>query len=95
MQSLLCKFVTLNYRLHELSLVVVYHYSSRCSMVTPLCTVVVWQPPANPNGVIQGNDIKFSSGGAITLSASLNFHVTPEAQRTANPPVQVYYTMGY
>ena len=46
-------------------------------MVTPLCTVVVWQPPANPNGVIQGNDIKFSSGGAITLSASLNFHVTP------------------
>ena len=62
-------------------------------MVTPLCTVVVWQPPTTPNGEIQGYDIRFSSGAEMSLSASLNFHVTTEAQRTANPPVQVYYTV--
>ena len=63
-------------------------------MVIPLCTVIVWQPPTTPNGVIQGYDIRFASGVVMSLSASSNFHVTTEAQRTANPPVQVYYTVG-
>ena len=62
-------------------------------IVTPLCAVVVWQPPITPNGVIQGYQIRFSSGAEMSLSASLNFHVTTEAQRTTNPSVQVYYTV--
>ena len=35
--------------------------------VRGLCTVVVWQPPEQPNGVITGYDIRFFRGSTSGL----------------------------
>lgn len=60
--------------------------------VQRLCTTVVWQAPASPNGVITDYDIRFSSQGSddtVRLAADVNFFVTEDEQQEDGVTVQV------
>ena len=49
--------------------------------MTNLCSVVIWQPPAN--GIIQGYEIEI--GGQTVSQAETNFQfITTESQQEAN-----------
>ena len=59
-------------------------------MVTALCSVVVWQAPAMPNGVITRYDVDL--GGVVTpLPADRFFIETSEEQQNSNVAARVCY----
>ncbi len=51
--------------------------------------MVVWQPPANPNGIITGYQVRYADRTPSTLPATTAYSVTSENQRTSNVQVQV------
>ena len=58
-----------------------------------LCTVVIWKPPAEPNGYITMYELKFvdASGQveSFVYNKTENFHLTTTIQREQNVGVQV------
>ena len=57
-------------------------------MVTALCSAVVWQAPATPNGVI--NRYEVDLGGAVTpIPADKFFIETSVQQQNSNVPARV------
>jgi hypothetical protein len=60
--------------------------------VKRLCTVVIWKPPTNPQGLITGYQICFgdeSPPECYNYTADDNFHVTSEQQTMDNVDVRV------
>ena len=57
-------------------------------MVTALCSAIVWQTPARPNGVITRYEVDL--GGPVTpLPANRFFIATSEQQQNSNVPARV------
>lgn len=59
--------------------------------ITPLCTVVVFSPPANPNGIIQEYELRFGEldETIVKFGANASFYITTDAQRSQNVVVEV------
>jgi hypothetical protein len=56
--------------------------------VRGLCTVVAWQAPTEPNGVIVRYDIQFSGGQPIAVDAG-TVYLTDPARQTPGTTVRV------
>ena len=55
-----------------------------------LCTVVVWQPPLQPNGNIVGYDLDFTSlTSLVSVGAGVSFYITDSSARTTGTRVRV------
>ena len=57
-------------------------------IVTALCSAVVWQAPAMPNGVITRYEVDLG-GAVMPLPADRFFFVTSEQQQNSNVPARV------
>ena len=57
--------------------------------VQRLCTVVVWQAPSQPNGIITRYDINFQPGTTRMLSAQTSFYLTTTEERHPDTTVKV------
>ena len=70
----------------------VYYYSNVSApgpvMVTALCSAVVWQAPATPNGVITRYEVDLG-GAVMPLPADRFFIETSEQQQNSNIPARV------
>ena len=57
--------------------------------VQRLCTVVVWQAPSQPNGIITRYDVNFQPGTTRMLSAPTSFYLTTTEERHPDTIVKV------
>ena len=62
---------------------------SQPTNVHSLCTVVVWQPPAQPNGNIIRYDIQFSMGTVKEVDSGDRFYITTDDEQEAGTYVRV------
>ena len=63
--------------------------------MTNLCSVVIWQAPAKPNGIILGYEIEIGSQ-TLSQAAANFFFITMDAHQEANvvSRVRVSFIMG-
>ena len=54
-----------------------------------LCAVIVWNEPSEPNGIITGYEIQFSSGQKRLVDSQSRFYITRNEERSANVEVRV------
>lgn len=54
-----------------------------------LCTVFVWQPPAQPNGTVTGYNIQFGTGNPTALGAEDRVYVTSGNKRSSGVSARV------
>ena len=55
----------------------------------PLCTVVVWQSPDMPNGIIIGYELEFGTFPVVEVPADATFYIVPENRRSSTTRVRV------
>ncbi len=55
------------------------------------CSVVVWTPPTQLNGVITGYTLQFNTGTQVSLGPTENFYeVSDQEKKTEDIAVQVH-----
>ena len=63
--------------------------SSPPSQFEALCTVLLWQPPMEPKGIITGYEIRYSSGHTVSLNSDNPYYKTTDREQVSELTVQV------